>query len=192
MSNTFYFLGQFLRHPARVAAVAPSSKYLARAMLQGIDLRPGDVVVEYGPGTGAFTREVAPLVERGVRYLGIEMHPDFHRCLQQRFPALTFVHGSAEDVDRYLAEHGLPAPRAVISGLPLAAMPAEAMTTIVERTRKALAPGGQFRQFSYVHFYVFSGALGLRQLMKRFFPVFTLSRPVFRNMPPAFVYGGRC
>ena len=189
MSNTLVFLGQFLKSPFRTGAIAPSSRVLAREMVRNIDVGPGDVVVEYGPGTGSFTRMLAPLAERGVRYLGIERNPRFHEMMTAAFPQLTFVEGGAEDVAKHLEERGLPAPKAVISGLPIAAMPMPVQKQIIAETSRVLAPGGVFHQFSYCHFYPV--ARPLRQLMRAAFDSFELSRPVMRNVPPAFVYIGR-
>ena len=190
MARTLFFLSEFIKNPAGVAAVAPSSRALARMMIDGVEFAAGDTVVEYGPGTGSFTRLLAELTQQGVNYLGIERNPAFLETLRADYPNLTFVEGSAEDVAKHLAEHRLKAPKAIVSGLPLAAMPAEVRDRIVAETNAVLAPGGVFRQFSYVHYYVSPGATALRRQMKSLFQSFELSRPVFWNVPPAFVYCG--
>ena len=46
---------RFLRSPRTVGAVTASSRALAEAMVDGIDLRQPGRIVELGPGTGAFT-----------------------------------------------------------------------------------------------------------------------------------------
>ena len=46
------------RDPRLVGAVAPSSRFLARKMLEGLDLKSGMRIVEFGPGTGSFTGEL--------------------------------------------------------------------------------------------------------------------------------------
>ena len=51
----FRFLKSYLSTPGNVGAVAPSSPYLARRMIEELDLEGADTVVELGPGTGAFT-----------------------------------------------------------------------------------------------------------------------------------------
>ena len=70
-----YFLQRFVRSPKHIASVWPSSRYLTAQMFDGLRLGHGDVVVEYGPGTGSFTLEVQRLLESGVniRYLGVEV-----------------------------------------------------------------------------------------------------------------------
>ena len=54
------FFHAFIREPASVGALSPSSRALAMAMIDGFDLRHADTIVELGPGTGAFT---GPILE---------------------------------------------------------------------------------------------------------------------------------
>lgn len=49
------FLQEFARSHNRIGAVAPSSRFLAKEMLHGMELGSSKLVVEYGPGTGSFT-----------------------------------------------------------------------------------------------------------------------------------------
>ena len=51
----FEFFQAFMREPASVGALSPSSRALAMAMIQGCALKSADAIVELGPGTGAFT-----------------------------------------------------------------------------------------------------------------------------------------
>ena len=52
------FLWEYIKHPLRVGAVAPSGRGLARKMMEPVDFKQASVIVEYGPGTGSFTREI--------------------------------------------------------------------------------------------------------------------------------------
>ena len=51
------FLGELLRVPAGVAAIAPSSAATAQRMTLGLEDATGPIV-EIGPGTGSFTRAI--------------------------------------------------------------------------------------------------------------------------------------
>lgn len=186
-----FFFRRFLEKPRQVAAVCPSSKHLAAVMLRGIETSGGGLFVEYGPGTGAFTQHIEAAMRRGARtdYLGIELDPDFHRILQSRFPDLRFELGRVEDQRIHLAAHDLGSPRWILSGLPLISM--ASMDEIVRTARELLCPGGLFRTFSYVHSYLTPGARRLRALMRETFPVFEMSKPIARNVPPALVLTGR-
>ncbi|MEM9208371.1 MAG: phospholipid methyltransferase [Pseudomonadota bacterium] len=193
LSDSLYFLKRFLNGPRQVASVWPSSRFLARQMFADLPLADGDLVIEYGPGTGAFTSEVLRLREAGLElaYLGVEKDPGMHTFLTQRFPGLDFVLGDAADVRTHCLARDLPEARAVISGLPLIFFDWKSMRDIVHATRASLARDGVFRTFSYVHSYPTRGAMDLRGLMRDCFEDFSLSRPVLRNLPPAFALTGR-
>jgi len=193
IEDSLYFFKRFIRGPRKVASVWPSSRFLARRMFAGLDLADGDVVIEYGPGTGAFTREIDSLIRNGreIRYLGVEMDPGMHAFLEQRFPDLDFALGDALDVRAHCAERGLSPATAVISGLPLIFFERDLIEAIIESTNQCLRPDGVFRTFSYVHSYPTRGADDLRRLMVHFFSHFELSRPVIRNLPPAITLTGR-
>ena len=78
-------------------------------MLAPIDFAAARTIVEFGPGTGAFTREIAARLAPGCRYLGIELNETFVRELAAEFPRLTFVQGSVVDLDQILSAHGTSA-----------------------------------------------------------------------------------
>src|SRR5690606_40420 len=98
------FLATFVRHPVSVGAVLPSWRYLAERLSAGLDLAGGDVVLEYGPGTGPVTAVLEPMIARqpSVRYLGIELNGGFVDVLRRRYPHLEFAHGSVVDVESLL------------------------------------------------------------------------------------------
>ena len=64
------FLVNFVKHPLRNASVAPSSRIAARNMLRGIDVNALTHVVELGPGTGSFTRELHDRLPARLQGLG--------------------------------------------------------------------------------------------------------------------------
>lgn len=193
IEDSLYFFRRFIRGPKQVASIWPSSRFLARRMFADLNLEDGDAVIEYGPGTGAFTREIDSLRKSGrdIRYLGVEMDAGMHAFLEQRFPDLDFAQGDALEVLKHCAERNLPPAAAVISGLPLIFLERGLIEALIESTNQCLRPDGVFRTFSYVHSYPTRGADDLRQLMIRFFDQFELSRPVIRNLPPAITLTGR-
>ena len=162
-------------------------------MFRDLDLKTGDLVLEYGPGTGAFTVEVARLrrIGIGLRYLGIEQDPGMHDFLIHRFPDLDFVLGDALDIVEICKARKLPPAAAVISGLPLMFMDRRSLLGIFTGTGACLRPDGVFRTFSYAHSYPTRVAGELRDLMDLCFEEYHLSAPVLRNLPPALVLSGR-
>jgi phospholipid N-methyltransferase len=163
-------------------------------MFAGLELASGDVLLEYGPGTGSFTVEVERMRAAGVdlRYLGIEKDPGMYQFLVRRFPDLDFVLGDAADVADICQARHLPRAAAIISGLPLLFLDRPALESIFSGTGQCLASDGVFRTFSYAHSYPTRSAAELRDLMHLCFEAYELDPPVLRNLPPALVLTGRC
>jgi phosphatidylethanolamine/phosphatidyl-N-methylethanolamine N-methyltransferase len=182
------FLGRFLRRPASIGAVLPSSRYLSRALVGRLDFAPGDLIVEYGPGTGPATEVIQQRLPAGARYLGIELDPRFHEHLQQRFPKLDFHLGSAADVRKAIESRGLPRPRRIVSGLPFASLPSVVQDGVIDGISWCLrGTDGDFRTFQYVHAYGLAAARRFRARMQERFDGFERIGQILRNVPPAFV-----
>lgn len=73
------FLANWFRHPIETGALAPSSQQLATAMCDTMFLGDGSVVVELGPGTGPFTREILRRQAqcKNTTYLAFELSEEF-------------------------------------------------------------------------------------------------------------------
>ena len=139
------FLREWFSDPLRVASVTPSGRALAAMMTREIDATTG-TVIELGPGTGVFTDA---LIARGVpeaRLVLVEMGANFANLLRYRLPAATVLEMSASR----LAKVALPERAgAVISGLPILAMPPRTVLQILHGVFAHLQPGGAMYQFTY-------------------------------------------
>ena len=189
MRDGLGFFGSFLKNPTSVGAVLPSSRFLSRALVGDLSsLREGELVVEYGPGTGPMTAVIRERLPRGVRYLGVELSSTFCGLLATRFQGMSFHCGSAGDIRQILSERGLPRPKRVVSGLPFASLPAAVQDDVIDGLVWALADGdGEFRTFQYAHAYGMKAARRFRALMDERFERFERVGPIVRNVPPAFV-----
>ena len=172
---------QYLRNVRSVGAVAPSSRFLARKMVETIDFERAGTIVEYGPGTGVFTKEILARMRPGTKVLLIESNDDFYEKLRTEYEDRSDVHvahDSAEHVAELLAERGLGRPDYVVSGLPFAALPAAVSERILTETARLLSDGGEFVTFQYT--LLKKGVIGCH------FGTVRVTREL-RNLPPAYV-----
>ena len=172
------FAGQMIRNPKTVGAVAPSSKILARTMVAGLgELQPGSVIIELGPGTGAFTRQLCQDRPENI-ILAIERSPSFAQQLQKNGLKAEVIEGCATEIANHLQAHTPDAPvGGVLSGLPLLSLPEQIRDSIFKAIRDVLAPGQPYVQFTYS-----------RRSWNKFMPQgFKLRKQhrVWRNIPPA-------
>ena len=144
MSETLLFFRQLISRPLQVSAIAPSSRFLAKAMAKDLGPQTGRVV-EFGPGTG---RQTEGALNAGVLPENLtlfEMNPDFVNHLRNRFPGVT-VHLAGAQTAPDLVAKGVGA---VISGVPLLSMPMALRKSIMAAAFEILAPDGIYVQFTY-------------------------------------------
>jgi phospholipid N-methyltransferase len=182
------FFGAFLRRPGTIGAVWPSSPALARCLLEGHDLARARVVVELGPGTGAFTRFIDPALGPDTLALALEVDGQAVERLRRDYPRWKVIHDSAERIAEHLAAYGAEQADAILSGVPWASMPPALQETILSQVARVLAPEGRFSTFTYVSSPWTRRGAACAQLLRRLFARVETSPVVWRNFPPAFVY----
>lgn len=190
LSDHARFLGTFVRSPMATGAVAPSSRWLAALMVEGMGLGGASTVVELGPGTGAFTGAILNEIGPQALLLAMEVNPEFARLLAERYPRVRVVNDSAERLPAHLAAHGRARADCILSGLPWAGFPLWLQERLLEAVVTALDPGGRFATFGYVHAAWLPPGRRFRRMLGRSFARVDTTRVVWRNLPPAFVY--RC
>jgi phosphatidylethanolamine/phosphatidyl-N-methylethanolamine N-methyltransferase len=182
IADSARFLKTLAAAPRLTGAVAPSGRALARAMALAAGPPPDGLVVELGPGTGPVT---GALIENGVaeqRLALIEYDSEFCRLLRARFPRAAVIEGDAYDLARALAPlEGQPIAT-VVSSLPLLNQPPARRTKLIGDAFALMGAQGAFVQFTY----------GLASPIPRELCVGRYSalrsRPILRNLPPAFVW----
>jgi phospholipid N-methyltransferase len=183
------FLTHFRKSPRTVGAIAPSSRRLARAMLDGLSLEhtPGVRVVELGPGTGAVTGEIARRLRADAACLAIDVDPVFSARVGARWPQIASVCDQAERLVEIARARDLLPVDHIVSGLPFASLPVSSAHAIVDAIVSSLRVGGTFTTFQYVHAYGFSSAVTVRQTLTRDMGSSPARTLVLGNLPPALV-----
>lgn len=175
------FLNTFFSEKKQVGSVAPSSRFLVRSMCDKIDFEQVDVVLELGPGTGVFTKELLRRARADSRVILFEINATFYQQLVDTFcdERLTILHRSADRIQDALREMGVGKADVILSSLPLAVIPTATRDHIVQQSYENLKQGGTYVQYQY--------SLSAKKLLEKTFgKIQTTFVPI--NVPPAFVY----
>ena len=181
------FFSAFVRRPLTVGAFWPSSPALSRVVVDSCELRSDAMVVELGPGTGAFTGVLLKKLRERGRLVAVEINPSNANVLRRRFPDCEVILDSAENLSQHLNGTRVDC---IVSGLAWGNMLPKTQTRILRAILKTLKPGGQFVAFAYVHAAWLPTSLRFRRRLLRHFHRVTTTPIVWRNLPPAFVF--RC
>lgn len=166
------FLKAWREAPLRTGAFAPSSRALAKAMVDVLlDGRKPGRVIEVGPGTGPFTRALLDAGYDEANMLLIEYNPEFVALLKKRHPRATIVQGSAFDIDVIAAEQGWSDVDGVVSGLPLYVYPVPERQKLMREAVKLSNTRGGMVQFTYFVKSPVPRLPGIKQRLRRFVPL---------------------
>jgi phospholipid N-methyltransferase len=190
MVESARFLREFARAPGVTGAVAPSSPYLAEKIVEWIDWETTSTLVEWGPGTGSFTKAILERKPARCRYLAMEVSQDMCDVLRERFPGIEVFRRSVTDVAEVCEHECIEAVDCVVCGLPWAAFSDAMQTEFLDALTCVLRPGGQFTTFAYVHGLAVPAAHRFRRKLDACFSEVATTDTVWLNVPPAFVY--RC
>ena len=149
---------QFLREAIRdfrtTGAVLPSSRLLARAMTRSLSAAPSPRrILEVGPGTGPFTREILGTLRDGDVYDIVEINPAFCEQLERTLLAPYRARATGARV----ALHRSPIEDAcvdgqydfVVCGLPFNNFPPTLVRSIFRRIFALMRTGGELCYFEY-------------------------------------------
>ncbi|NDY95282.1 methyltransferase type 12 [Wenzhouxiangella sp. C33] len=149
-SGVVAFFRGFLRSPEQVGSVVPSSRFLEQRLVRLAGVGQARCVVELGPGTGGTTRALLAGMPADAKLLTIELDARFAELLSEiDDPRLISHTGSAAELGEILDLHNLPAPDAVVSGIPFSTMPRQIGNAVLEAVRDRLAPGGVFVAYQF-------------------------------------------
>jgi phospholipid N-methyltransferase len=184
------FLREFIANPTKTGSITPSSRHLARTIVEGLDLRSADTVLEYGPGTGVFTEFVLREMRPGAKFAAIELNPHFAEAFKLRYPDVLLFEDSVSNVEELCKRAAVQSVDCIVSGLPWATFSESLQVECLNAMMRVLKPGGQFVTFSYLHSLALTGSRRFANRLPEYFKTVSKSPVVWLNLPPAFVY--RC
>ncbi len=171
------FLLRYLREPALVGAVVPSSRHLAAAMSR--QARGYDRIFELGAGSGAITHQLVQ--DHGMHRLSIfEFDSAMARELARLYSGSKVYDGCLHERPEPFVT--APARSIAVSALPFRSLPSEVLMPTVALIEEFLLahPERHLVQFTY----------GLREPFEVRAPELTWKRVqrVWANVPPATVW----
>ncbi len=158
MKEYIHFFRQFRQRFETTGAIAPSSRFLAKAISRPLadfkkENRPVRIL-EIGPGTGAFTGHIVKLLSEGDQFDIVEINEEFAKLIEERFENephyqnashLSKVHCCPLQQFQTEGEYDF-----IISGLPLNNFPPVLVAEFFELFAKLLKPGGVLSYFEYM------------------------------------------
>lgn len=159
-------------------------------MVEQAGLEQADAVLEYGPGTGAFTDYILREMRPQSQFAAIEINPRFAAIFRAAHPDVPLFEDSVENVRALCDSMHIAWVDCVVSGLPWAFFSKSRQISFLDQTMRVLRPGGRFITFGYVQSLALSSGRHLAGLLPEYFKSVSKSRIVWSNFPPAFIY--RC
>jgi phospholipid N-methyltransferase len=129
-----------------VASIIPTSTRCVKKVCNHIDFTKDFVLVEYGPGDGAFTRFLLEKMSPGSRLILIEANEDFAQHLKETIDdsRVTIHNILAGDVESVIDEQDLGNVDYVLSGIPFSFFDKDRKRVILKATKNILKEGGKF------------------------------------------------
>ncbi len=174
---------EFSKKGTDIASFCPSSPWMARAMVRGIQWDTARCVVELGAGTGPVTNELIKQGGARFRRVILEKSPALYKVLKERFPKEDVVLADAVELPQVLMQRGIRPEEVdhVVSGLPCPSIPEPVMDEIMAGVGRYLAPNGSMHQLTMFPVPLYAG------FYRQYFHDVRF-RPVFLNLPPGGVY----
>ena len=167
------WLIKFLKSPKNIGSIAPSSRFLARLMVQ--DIQKHHKVLELGPGSGVFTKYILNKINHPQQLQLVEIDAEYAQYCQDKFPQINVHH---LDLEVFL-QNNEEKFDIIISGIPFALIDLQKRQYLFQQIKEKLNKNGRFIMFQY-------SVLSKKELSEIFNKVEIKSTLI--NLPPAFVF----
>lgn len=174
------FIKEFIFNRKEVGSLVPSSSFLATQMINNIDFKQSNIIVELGAGTGIFTDKILENLNPKTKLIIFETNIKFYNLLVSKYSNsknIFVINDSAENLEKSLNLINIYQIDYIVSGLPLLNFSKSLRKSIFKSIQKILLK--EFILFQYTSF-----------LEKEILDYFLISakKRIFFNIPPAIVY----
>jgi phospholipid N-methyltransferase len=176
------FVKEVVNSIKNIGAIAPSSRFLANNIIEHINFNEHQILLEFGCGNGAITKQILKQLPSSSRLISLEINDSFLKHCRQKFKDydnFEIYNHSAIDFELLLHELEIDKVDYLISSLPLAIIPKADLDVLFEKIPQYLTNDGSFVQYQYsLNKYKFLKSI-FRDVKLGFSPI---------NLPPAFIY----
>ncbi|MCR5660873.1 MAG: ribosomal RNA adenine dimethylase domain-containing protein [bacterium] len=166
----------------------PSSQALAQEMINQASIKKAKVIVEFGSGTGVFTKKIISEIDCKTTFLAFEYNQQLAEALAREVPLLRLYNQSAADLPKVLDGLKIRKVDCIISGLPWATFTDEIQDELLNAAYTSLKRSGRFVTFAYLQGLLLPGGIKFAEKINKRFRTVSKSRIIWNNIPPAFVY----
>jgi len=178
--NKMNFLKQAITNISTIGAIAPSSKKLAEKMIKHIDFSGERTILEFGAGSGVFTKALLQNMNEHSTLLSFELNENFSTELVTISDSkFSLIFDDVSNFKDHLKERKISKVDYIISGHPLAIFKKEFVDSLLFDISQVLQPDGKYIQFQY-------STVSLKTIRQAFSKIQVDFTPF--NIPPAFVY----
>ncbi len=188
MSEVALHIKNAFLHPLKTASLLPSSEKLCNLIVDEAAVSSADVIVEFGPGTGAITEKIVEKMDSSASLVAMEINHNFAERIKRRFPQAVVFNKCAGDAPGCLESLGITGCDSIISGLPWTVFGNGFQKKLLTAARNSLNPGGVFASFAYTPAHMLPSGANFRKNLESTFSRVTKTRIEWLNLPPAFVY----
>ena len=150
MDTKIAFFKESIKNFKTTGTIIPSSKFLIKRMLKGIDFENSNIIVEFGAGNGIITKSILKKMHKDAVLFCFEINPEFYSHLKLiNDDRLIVINQSAQEVKNVLNKHNKTSVDCIISSLPLTVLPAELSKSILLISKKILKNKSLFIQYQY-------------------------------------------
>lgn len=179
IQERFLFLFKFFCYPKQIGSIAPSSKYLAKKMIESVKWNEINSAAELGAGTGAITRYIQEITSgQAIKVLLFEKDDYMRNALEKQYPEYS-CYTDCRELLNSLKSEKIDQLDCIISGLPFFNFPQNLRDIFIEQIQLSLKEKGVFIAFQY--------STQMKKQLGEWFEIEAI-KFVPLNVPPAFIY----
>jgi phospholipid N-methyltransferase len=183
--STLLYLKNIIKDK-HIASITPTSSSGVRRVCSKIDFTKDNVILEYGPAAGVFTKYLLKRMTNGSELILIERNHRFVSILKKLFKdqRVTIYHDSANNVNNIIRNHNRQEKADyIVSGIPFSFLPECVRAQIVADSHQVLNKGGKFLPYQTF----LQKDHHLKDHIDRYFSTVQVEYHLF-NAPPLRIY----